>query len=171
MTLHPISRACILLLVAALPAGAFAARATSDLLPPQRRQATVDKAQRLAEPNTPPPLPEDLPSPFNPVDFDKPDPADMPVAAAAPGALPPPPPPTDSEIVEILAAQLTPTGAIEWEGRPLLVMGSRRFQVGTRFIVTYNNQDYELELVSIDRTNFTIRYRGEEFTRPIKSVR
>jgi hypothetical protein len=50
-------------------------------------------------------------------------------------------------------------------------MGSKRFEVGTRFTVTYNNQDYELELVAIDRTTFTLRYRGEQLTRPIKSVR
>jgi hypothetical protein len=54
---------------------------------------------------------------------------------------------------------------------PQLVMGSKRFEVGTRFVVTYNGEDYELELVAIARTTFTLRYRGVETTRPIKSVR
>ena len=60
---------------------------------------------------------------------------------------------------------------MEIGGSPRLVMGSKRFEVGTRFTVTYNNEDYELELVRIDRTTFTLRYRGEEITRPIKLVR
>ena len=155
----------------------FAARIVSDLQPPQRRQATVTTAERLAERTTAPALPEDLVSPFNPPDFDKPEgsetPAKQPVAGEARNTtpLPPPPPPGDREILEALAAQLTPTGTMQSGDSPLLVMGSKRFEIGTRFIVTYNNQDYELELVSIDRTTFTLRYRGEEITRPIKSVR
>ena len=73
--------------------------------------------------------------------------------------------------LEAVAMQLMPTGTINYEGSPLLVMGSKRFEAGTRFTVTYNNEDYDLELVAIDRTTFTLRYKGEVFTRPIKSVR
>lgn len=156
----------------------FAARIVSDLQPPQRRQATVTTAERLAERTTAPALPEDLISPFNPPDFDKPEggeiaatPSQRNAETRSTAPLPPPPPPGDREILEALAAQLTPTGTMQSGDSPLLVMGSKRFEIGTRFIVTYNNQDYELELVSIDRTTFTLRYRGEEITRPIKSVR
>jgi hypothetical protein len=60
---------------------------------------------------------------------------------------------------------------IQLRGAARLVIGNRPFEVGTRFTATYNNQDYELELVAIDRTTFTLRYRGEEITRPIKPVR
>lgn len=77
----------------------------------------------------------------------------------------------DRQILEALASQLTPTGTIQIGGAPRLVMGSKRFEVGTRFTVTFNNQDYELLLTNIDRTTFTLRYRNEEITRPIKSVR
>ena len=156
-------------LMAVLPGGIYAARAVSDLQPPQKRQATVDLAARLAEREAPGPLPSNLVSPFNPPDFDRPDPADMPMVPA--GETAPPRPPGDREILEALAAQLNPTGTIQYGDTPRLVMGSRRFEVGTRFIVTYNNQDYELELVAIDRTTFTLRYRNERITRPIKSVR
>jgi hypothetical protein len=163
-------------LMLGLPCGMYAARATPDLLPPQRRQATVTTAERLAQRRLPPPLPADLTSPFNPPYFDRteaeenaskagstPDPRTAPTAAPAPLG--------DRQILEVLAAQLTPTGTILIGGSPRLVMGSKRFEVGTRFTVTYNNEDYELELVTIDRTTFTLRYRGEEITRPIKSVR
>ena len=56
-------------------------------------------------------------------------------------------------------------------GAPRLIFANKPFEVGTRFTATYNNQDYELELVAIDRTTFTLRYRGEDVTRPIKPVR
>lgn len=151
-----------------------AAKVTPDLLPPQRRQTTVDVAQRLARQTPPPALPGDLVSPFDPKNFDKVETKEVPrtttdqssAVQAQPAA-----PLGDRQILEVLAAQLSPTGTIQMGGSPRLVMGSKRFEVGTRFTVTYNNQDYELELVTIDRTTFTLRYRGEEITRPIKSVR
>ena len=81
-------------------------------------------------------------------------------------------PPTDRETLEKLAAQITPTGMINLRGAPRLIIGNKPFEIGTRFTATYNNQDYELELVAIERTTFTLRYRGEEITRPIaKTVR
>lgn len=167
------------------PAILSAAKVTADLQPPQKRQNTVALAEQLAERKLPAPLPADLPSPFNPPDFEKPDGTEtqttLAVTRSAPstsnarGAATPPPapiaPPGDREILDTLAAQLTPTGTIQISGAPRLVMGSKRFEVGTRFTVIYNNQDYELELVAIDRTTFTLRYRGEETTRPIKTVR
>lgn len=158
---------------------AFAARAVSDLQPPQKRQLTVTTAERLAQRPVVPPLPADLTSPFNPPDFDKPDPADQPVTAPSAGAPgqrsgtgnAPSAPLTHRETLEQLAAQIMPSGVIHLRGAPRLVIGNKPFEVGTRFTATYNNQDYELELVTIDRTTFTLRYRGEEVTRPIKPVR
>lgn len=156
---------------------AEAAKVVPDLLPPQRRQVTVTLAERLAERKAPSPLPEGLVSPFNPKNFDRNEAQAQAAArtAANPdsrgGPTPPPAPLGDRQILEVLAAQLTPTGTIQIGGAPRLVMGSKRFEVGTRFTVTYNNADYELELVNIDRTTFTLRYRGEEITRPIKLVR
>ena len=161
-------------LLLGLPATVQAARVISDLQPPQKRQATVALAEKLAQRMTPPALPEDLVSPFNPTQFNKPDPSETPAVAPVAGpAVPDAPPPVlgDREILEAVAMQLTPTGTINYEGSPLLVMGSKRFEAGTRFTVTYNGEDYDLELVAIDRTTFTLRYKGEVFTRPIRSVR
>jgi hypothetical protein len=160
-----------------------ASRVASDLLPPQKRQASVEIAEKLT--HRPPlvPTPVDLPSPFNPADFDKPDPSEAaaagpkpaaPVAGGtglAPTSTPPPPPATDRKALETLAAQITPSGVILLRGTPRLIFANKQFEVGTRFTASYNNQDYELELVSIDRTTFTLRYRGEEITRPIRPVR
>lgn len=159
---------------AALPAAALAARVTPDLPPPQKRQASVATAERLAEKRTPPSLDSGLVSPFNPLGFDQPDPASAPVDPVVRGGTANPAPSralTARETLELLAAQITPSGMITRRDTPLLIIGSKPFEVGTRFTASYNNQDYELELVAIDRTTFTLRYRGEDITRPIKPVR
>jgi hypothetical protein len=159
---------------------AVAQKQASDVLPPARRQQTVDLALSLSRPPPPPSLPENLPQPFSPPGFDKD--ADSAKSAAAPSPGPsvapakavdsgPVGPVGDREILETLAARLVPSGTMAMGGTPQLVIGKNRFPLGTRFTVSFNDQDYELELVSIDRTTFTLRYRGEEITRPIKPVR
>ena len=163
-----------------------AARLSSDLVPPQKRQSTLETAEGLARRKAPTPMPADLPSPFNPVDFDKPDPSEAPVAprpttgpsggggattGGAPAVVQPAAPATDRQTLETLAAQITPSGMIQMRSGPRLIFANKPFEIGTRFTASFNNQDYELELVAIDRTTFTLRYRGEEITRPIKPVR
>lgn len=156
---------------AALPA----ASPRTDILPAVRRQATVDLATRLANRPPPAPLPTNVTNPFAPPGFDEPDPVPevKPPVAAAGGGEPsgPPPPPTDRTVLESLAVGLKPSGTFVMNGKHLLIIDRNRFEIGTKFIVSFNNQDYELELVAIDRTTFTLRYRGEEITRPIKPVR
>lgn len=155
-------------------ARAAAAQSRSDLTLPTKRQATVDLALRLTQPPVPAPVPADLRSPFNPPDFNQPDPNDPRTAAPPPvasaGPAEPPPPAGDRAILEELAQRIPSTGTLTpADGKTLLVVGRNRLKVGDVFTVTYNNQDYDLELVAIDRTTFTLRYRNEEITRPIKS--
>lgn len=154
---------------------AAAARVIPDLQPPQKRQATVAVAERLVKRPAPEPIGSDLVSPFSPLSFERPEGsvAGAASAARAPAGAPPPvaAPLTVRQTLENLAAQITPSGMIMMRGAPRLVIGNKPFEVGTRFTATFNNQDYELELIAIDRTTFTLRYRGEEITRPIKPVR
>jgi hypothetical protein len=174
MTRPPILPVLASALWAALPAAALAARVNPDLPTPQMRQASVATAERLAEKRTPPPLDAGLASPFNPPGFDQPDPGSAPAAPVVRGGTPAPAPVrvlTVRETLEQLAVQITPTGMIMRRDTPFLIIGGKPFEVGTRFTATYNNQDYELELVAIDRTTFTLRHRGEDITRPIKPVR
>jgi hypothetical protein len=180
-TLSRVVGALVAALVFFSPGARAAARATSDLVPPLKRQTSVDTAERLSRRPPPTPLPADMPSPFNPVDFDKPDPTEVPapvgprpstpVAGGAATAAQPIPPATDRQTLETLASQITPSGMITRGATPRLIFANRQFEVGTRFTASYNGQDYELELVAIDRTTFTLRYRGEDVTRPIKPVR
>ena len=172
MNLFPLFRAS---LVVFLTGVAFAAKPASDLQPPQKRHVTVTSAERLASRKVPEPVSADLPSPFNPKDFEKPDPADPGYQAPAPtvGSQPVKPvsPPGDRETLETLAAQILPSGTIERGGTRRLMISGKAFEVGTKFVAMYNNQEYELELVAIDRTTFTLRYRGEEITRPITKLK
>lgn len=158
--------------------GLSAQKSTSDLQPTVRRQATVEIAERLSRPPAPPAVPEDLPQPFNPPDFETNAPGEtksgMGGAPRPPGSAPvagvasaPSAPAGDRDVIEMLAAQIRPSGMIQLRGTPRLIIANKPFEVGTRFTVTYSNQDYELELTAIDRTTFTLRYRNEETTRPI----
>lgn len=177
------------LFLAAAPGLCAAARVLADVQPAQKRQSTLELAQGLARRPAPEALPADLASPFNPPGFDRPDPAGTPSAskpASAPASAPSSSPvgsaavsapagaavsSTPRETLEAIAAQITPSGTIVVRGKPRLFIAGRSFEVGTRFTATYNNEDYELELVAIDRTTFTLRYRGEDVTRPIKPAR
>ena len=166
-----------LLVGSALPA--YAATPRADVLPVQRREAVLNTARRLVQPPNAEPVPAELSSPFNPESFNAPDPDDprgqsaarSTVAESAPDQ--PPGPRGDRELLETIAARIQPTGSIVVRGRSLLTFSGRTptVGVGQSFVVTYEGQDYELEVVSIDRTTFTLRYRGEELTRPIKPTR
>ena len=161
----------------------LARAAASDIVTIEKRRAAIATAQQLTRPPEPAPLPPDLVQPFNPPGFDQPDPEELRAAAEAAakaGGLPPgagrgakpdeaAQQPGDHEILETLAAKLPATGTIIFQGEPLLTLGgASRVHITDRFTVTYNGQDYELELVAIDRTTFTLRYHSAEVTRPIK---
>lgn len=167
-----------LVLAAVVPA-LPAARPVADVLAPEQRRAVLDKAARYARPAEAAPVAPDLVTPFDPAGFEKPDASEARQArnenrGAAPGAAAeakpdqPPVPATDQELLATVAGRIPTTGTIILGGRPLLISGTNRIEVGSRFTVVYNGQEYELELVAIDRTTFTVRYKTEEFTRPIK---
>lgn len=180
---HPVRPLVVVALAFAGLAPWAAAKPASDLLPPEKRRAAVELAQHLTRTPEPVPVPADLRHPFNPAGFDQPDPEELKAAAAAggraPGPVPsggdstaaanqPARPPGEREILESLAAKLPTTGMVEFNGERLLLLSRGRVKIGDKFTVAFNGQDYELELVAIDRTTFTLRYHGEEITRSIK---
>jgi len=168
----------LVLAIAAFGVGhvAWAARPVADVPPPDARRGAVEVAQQLARLAPQPKAQADLPSPFSPPGFAKTAPTaaaakatDKPGAPAAKAAAPVAE--TDHDILSALANKIPTTGTIIVGGTPLLISGTNRIEVGSHFTVLYNGQEYELELVAIDRTTFTVRYKGEEFTRPIKQGR
>jgi hypothetical protein len=118
-------------------------------------------------------LPETLNLPFAPPGFDLTDAEEAAAAAAAarlanagnPGAALPP---NEHQLLEEIAAKVQPSGTFSMGGKPLLFFGKKFVKIGNHFTVTYKGIDYDLELTQIDGTNFTLRYKTDEITRPIK---
>lgn len=171
----PLAVGAFLLATIFAPAAASAASAArarpsrevqSDLVPPEARQGAVDLAGRLSHPSEPPPLSANLKTPF---DYDKaePDPTPAPNGAPAPaqskGAR---------DLLETLAPLIKPTGTVIMTGRPtILTFGRTNVKVGEKLTVSFEGTNYELDLVAVTSTSFTLRYKDEETTRPIKSAK
>jgi hypothetical protein len=74
------------------------------------------------------------------------------------------------ELLQAIATSpsLKPSGYFVLGGQPTLVFGQKRVKAGSFLTITFEGAEYTLEIVSIDRPNFTLRLNREEFTRPIK---
>lgn len=74
---------------------------------------------------------------------------------------------TDRDVLRAIAASLKPNLMV-MGGQPNLIFGQKRVKAGGSLTITYEGTEYVLEIVSIERPNFTLRLNREEFTRPIK---
>ncbi|HZZ20742.1 MAG TPA: hypothetical protein VFE25_15310 [Opitutaceae bacterium] len=169
-----LSRLFILCAVLAAAAPSAFARVDSEVSTPDKRKLAVDKAVVEARQVKPPVLPKTLNVPFSPPNFDLSD-AEEAAAAAAAARLANPNSPqslqlSDHDLLVEIVAKVRPSGTIYVGGRPYLMFGSKFVKTGSHFTVTYKSQDYDLELTGIDGTNFTLRYRNEEITRPTQSA-
>jgi hypothetical protein len=135
----------------------------SDLVPPEARQGVIDLGGRLSHPSEPPPLSANLKTPF---DFDKSEPDPTPPPSGGPAQAPSK---GARDTLETLAPLLKPTGTVMMAGRPaILTFGRTNVKVGGKLTINFEGTDYELELVAVTSTSFTLRYKDEETTRPIK---
>ena len=69
--------------------------------------------------------------------------------------------------IKVLKNKLSEYVRLAAGGETVLVFGSRKVRIGTHLTVSVGGQDYDLELVRIDRTTYTLRLNREEITRPI----
>jgi hypothetical protein len=150
------------------------ARVESEIAPPDKRRVSLEKAVQIAKMGKPDPLPAALILPFAPPGFDLTDAEEAAAAAAAAllankGNPAAPAPPTDRQLFEEIANKIRPSGTSVFNGKPLLMIGNKFVKTGSHFTVTYKGNDYDLELTQIDGSNFTLRYKSEEITRPIKT--
>ncbi len=143
----------------------FAARAASDLLPLEKRRLLVERAEQLAVVADLEPLPEGYAQPFAPAGFDRADAEEL--KGNAPAAQASARPGSDRELLNLIASRISPSGTVIHGDQSLLIFGKKRLRVGDRLTVTYEEQDYTLDLVAISRTTFTLRYNQDEITRPI----
>ncbi|GAB1489232.1 hypothetical protein MASR2M8_16850 [Opitutaceae bacterium] len=152
--------------IVALGSDALAQR--SDLLPVQRRAASVDLAARIVAPRVPSALPTPLKNPFVPDGFDLPDAGETGAVAPTQSNVRPPQVRTSRDTLEIIVANIQPTGTISRRGEPILLFGSKQVRVGEDLTVTYEGDTYVLVVTAIQSTSFTVRLNNDEITRPIK---
>lgn len=153
------ARLCLLAALAAVPS-LWAQKPRSDINTPAARAAVLTRAEKLLKRNTD--LSEALPSEMrNPFVAEATEPAPD---ARSKSSLPR----DDRERVAFLAGLLSPTGAAERDGEQFLLFGQRKVKVGETLPVAFENAQFDLEIVAIERGTFTVRLNRQEFTRPIK---
>ncbi len=135
----------------------------SDILPPVRRAASLEKAARLLEQPVVPAILPTIKNPFAPPDFDRIDPVEAPVVAGvAPRAR------TAREVLEMIAASINPTGTMFMREEPILVFASGHRRVGDRITASVDGVQYTVTISGIDRTSYTLRLNNEQISRPIE---
>lgn len=168
------SRSLLLLAAAtgllALP-GARAVAATVDpIIAPPKRLEALDRARAtLAQKEAP----DKVANPFYSESFSEvlqgggtPRPAGDQQAATS--AVTPAVNKTARGLLESIASSLRPSGYFVIGGQPTLVFGQKRVKAGGTLTINFEGKEYTLEVIALDRTNFTLRLDREEFTRPIK---
>lgn len=162
---------CVGLTLLAVPA-ALRAAAAADLPGPEHRRPALELAQAIAAVPVLEPLPEDLNQPFNPAAFGQPDPEELRALAvakaAAAASVAQAKPATDRDLLEAIARRILPSGTLMFGDQSMLIFGKKRLRIGDRLTVTYDGHDYDLELIGISPSTFSLRLNKEEITRPIK---
>jgi hypothetical protein len=164
---NKISRRAGLALICGLAVCRLAAAEVSDILTPPIRQEALDQGKRLLAQREAPTIAVD---PFHPDAFAEAAAATphQPGTGAQADAGPRPGPRSEHELLELIAAGLKPSGNFVINGQQTLLFGQKRVKAGGFLTITFEGNEYTLEVTAIQRTNFTLRLNREEFTRPIK---
>ncbi|WP_404423917.1 hypothetical protein [Nibricoccus sp. IMCC34717] len=73
----------------------------------------------------------------------------------------------EHDLLSVLADKVDARGRFVMNGEVMLLVGGKKLRVGSKVPVNHEGLVYELEISAIDTAKFTIRYKTEEFTRPI----
>ncbi len=138
----------------------------SDILPPQRREPTVENANRFISPPEQPQLDPEWNNPFFPNSL-KPKDDLFTAPVADPGELVQAAPASVYDLLETIAPQINPSGSIMLGGQPLLLFGQKRVRVGDELPIIFDGERYTLIISRIESTSFTLRLGAAEVTRPI----
>ncbi len=154
----------IFLLIIGISATVACGEPLSDIPSPLKRVDTVNFAKGIVSTRSELAQPENAgsyKSPFNP--------AEAPSSSAAPGEGRVSIPDEFAQLAQI-APNVTPSGSVKIGGEFFLLFGQKRFKVADHLPIVFEGKPYELEIVEIQNTSFTLRLNGVEITRPIKSV-
>lgn len=153
--------------------GSVALAAEATVLNPVKRQAALERGKELVAPREMTPVTVD---PFHPAAFaetvaamGRVSGATSPAGGTGDSANPAPTGPrNDHDLLQAIAQNLKPSGYIVLGGQSSISFGQKRVKAGGVLTITFEGNQYTLEVTSIDRTNFTLRLNREEFTRTIK---
>lgn len=156
---------CAVAVVGGCLTGSLFAADAGTVLPPAQRQGALDKARQVLTTKEAVPVAAD---PFHSERF-----AEMVSGASrantpAVAAVGAPNQRTARDILQAIAASLTPSGNFVMNGEHTLVFGQKRVKAGDFLTITFEGAEYTLEITAIERTSFSLRLNREEFTRPIK---
>ena len=150
-------------------------RVESEVSTTGKRQTVVDKTKKIAKQTKPELVNATIITPFAPENFEMTDAEEAAAAEAARrqanavnGTPSGPAQPSDREVLDAIMGKIRPGGTAVALGQPILIIGKRFVKIGAHFTVTYKGSDYDLELMQIDGSNYTLRYKSEEITRPIQ---
>ena len=149
----------------ALSAGLHA-ESSSDILPPQKRAASLDLARALLT-TKPIEISSDeiaKKNPFNPVKPIVESEGAAKIQVAPGGAL------SERDLLQSLAASVTPSGTMQLGDQLILLFGQKKLKVGDHLPIVFQGATYELQISAIERTSFSLRINNAEITRPIKPV-
>jgi hypothetical protein len=73
----------------------------------------------------------------------------------------------EHDLLSVLADKVDARGRFVMNGEVMLLVGGKKLRAGSKVPVNHEGLIYELEISAIDTTKFTVRYKSEEFTRPI----
>ena len=169
----------LLTLLTAVLAAPFAhAQLAGTVAVPNLRQQSLDRAQALLNAKPAGIAPEQI-NPFSPEAFNEA--ANNPTNPVGPGGSEgsvtpgtggqvkgPAGPRSDRDLLIAIATALKPGGSIKMGGSQILLMGVKKVKVGEKLNLTFEGAQYTVEVTAINPTHFTLRYNGEEYTRPIK---
>jgi hypothetical protein len=136
-----------------------------DVMPFKQREQLVANAQKvISDRGSEPEIPEILPNPF----VEKPLPesdVDLPSASAG-QVLPEGPNPAESLIKA--ATKIAATGTASLGGQFFLLAGQKKYKVGDKLSVDCDGLPYELVIISISPTSFTVKKGDLTHTRAIR---
>ena len=152
--------------------GGVAMAAEATVLAPAKRQVALERGKALVASREITPI---TVNPFHPPAFSE----TLASMGRATGTTPlvgggetaaqtPVGPRTERDLLQAIAKGLKPSGYIVLGGIPSISFGQKRVKAGGVLTITFEGNQDTLEIVSIDRTNFTLRLNSEEFTRTIK---
>ncbi len=136
---------------------------SSDVAAPNKRAEVTGIANNLLNPaprSTPPAI-------YNPFTLSGERAGSPSVQAGTAAAVMVSPVGNTRDLLEKLAAKIEPSGTVVMGGEAILLLGQNRLKVGDLYSINFEGATYEVEVIAIESTRFSIRYKNEELTRPI----